>query len=326
MDSLLTIAIPTYNRARFLDRCLESIYRQISGMNGLVNVLVSDNCSSDNTKEIVDKYIALGLPLAYHLNEVNRGADFNIAQCYLKATGKYAVAFGDDDIWADHSIAYVCEILKTEEFGTIFLEPVFFKQDHRKEVPVKAMSVRSYSSAEKYLTRINCLLTFISSNVIHRDYIKATAFETYYNTSMVQVPAILSAALGNRRKGYVSGNLIAAQADNTGGYKLFEVFGNNFTRILKEYAEKYNNGKIYRIVTNEMQLDFFPYWILNIRGKRSSSDFRNEPDGFDIVTNAFGSTFLYRLVVKPVMKLPLVLAGKYFLLVRVVNKLRKINR
>ena len=49
---LLSICIPTYNRAKILDRALENIEREL---------VIFNNCSKDDTQEIVYKYINKGL-------------------------------------------------------------------------------------------------------------------------------------------------------------------------------------------------------------------------------------------------------------------------
>jgi glycosyltransferase involved in cell wall biosynthesis len=55
---LLSICIPTFNRAYILEKTLHSIVSQkIFQDTNEIEVIVSDNCSSDNTFEIVNKYI-----------------------------------------------------------------------------------------------------------------------------------------------------------------------------------------------------------------------------------------------------------------------------
>lgn len=98
---LLSIAIPTYNRANYLDRCLDSITRQIVEIDYQVELLVVDNASTDHTFEIVEKYIKRGFQIKYSKGETNKGIDYNILQCYHLSKGKYVVAFGDDDILYD---------------------------------------------------------------------------------------------------------------------------------------------------------------------------------------------------------------------------------
>jgi len=53
---LLTIAIPTFNRAKSLSSQLTNIHNILHNNNisRFVEVLVSDNCSTDNTKKVVD--------------------------------------------------------------------------------------------------------------------------------------------------------------------------------------------------------------------------------------------------------------------------------
>ena len=53
-EKLLTIAIPTYNGAKTIANMLEILLPQCDER---VEVLISDNASTDNTKLIIDKYI-----------------------------------------------------------------------------------------------------------------------------------------------------------------------------------------------------------------------------------------------------------------------------
>ena len=51
----LSICIPTYNRVLHLNNCLNSI--KLANKNNLkIEVCVSDNCSEENTEEILSKY------------------------------------------------------------------------------------------------------------------------------------------------------------------------------------------------------------------------------------------------------------------------------
>ena len=55
---LLSICIPTYNRAELLRQCLESIISESNVFTDKVEVIVSNNCSTDKTEEIINRYIA----------------------------------------------------------------------------------------------------------------------------------------------------------------------------------------------------------------------------------------------------------------------------
>ena len=63
---LLSICIPTYNRAKILDRALENIERELKSIDiNEIELVIFNNCSKDDTQEIVYKYINKGLPIKY---------------------------------------------------------------------------------------------------------------------------------------------------------------------------------------------------------------------------------------------------------------------
>ncbi len=90
---LVTIAIPTYNRANlFLRQAIEAALGQ-SYRN--VEVIVSDNCSTDHTESLVREF---GDPrIRYFRQERNIGANANFNFCLAQARGSYFLLFLDDD-------------------------------------------------------------------------------------------------------------------------------------------------------------------------------------------------------------------------------------
>ena len=96
-NPLLTIAVPTYNRAMYLKEFLSSIFDQLVA-EPRVELIISDNASTDQTSEIVEDYSGRGLQIRYLRNESNTGMDANILQCFQQARGTYVWVFGDDDL------------------------------------------------------------------------------------------------------------------------------------------------------------------------------------------------------------------------------------
>jgi len=91
---LVTIAIPTYNRANgYLRNAIECALKQTYQN---IEVVVSDNCSSDNTGEIVKGYA--DPRIRYFRQEANIGANNNFNYCLDKAHGSYFLLFHDDDL------------------------------------------------------------------------------------------------------------------------------------------------------------------------------------------------------------------------------------
>ena len=77
---LLTIAIPTYNRSESLALLLEILAPQLDG-ESRVELVISDNASSDDTSAVVASFQNRGLKLIYSRNETNLGADANFVRC-----------------------------------------------------------------------------------------------------------------------------------------------------------------------------------------------------------------------------------------------------
>lgn len=54
MNYSLSVVIPNYNNAQFLSQCLDSIIKQ--SYEGLLEIIIVDDCSTDNSKEIIENY------------------------------------------------------------------------------------------------------------------------------------------------------------------------------------------------------------------------------------------------------------------------------
>jgi glycosyltransferase involved in cell wall biosynthesis len=93
---LISICIPTYNRALLLDRSLDSIIKEFLDYD--IEIIISDNASSDNTQEVVSGYQEEYSFIKYFRNATNLGLDENAVICIKKAIGKYVFMFSDDDI------------------------------------------------------------------------------------------------------------------------------------------------------------------------------------------------------------------------------------
>lgn len=113
MNKLLTIGIPTFNRAQLLDKQLAWLTQAIKGLESECEVIISDNCSTDNTSEVIRKWqpILSKATLKLNRNSENIGAVRNIVYCINAATSKYVWTISDDDHIYDQTLAYVLQTL-----------------------------------------------------------------------------------------------------------------------------------------------------------------------------------------------------------------------
>lgn len=124
MQKLLTIAIPTYNRAKLLDKQLAWLAQAIKGFESDCEILVSDNCSTDNTQDVIKKWqeILSNITFKSNKNQENLGVVKNIFYCLLAATTKYVWTIGDDDPIQDRAIAYtISKIKQHDNLSLLFL-------------------------------------------------------------------------------------------------------------------------------------------------------------------------------------------------------------
>lgn len=100
---LITIGIPTYNRAeKFLKEAIQSALNQ-TYLN--LEIIVSDNCSTDDTESIVKSYS--GQRLRYIRHPKNIGSTNNFNYCLKEAGGIYFLLLHDDDL-IDSDFIEVC--------------------------------------------------------------------------------------------------------------------------------------------------------------------------------------------------------------------------
>ncbi len=94
----LSILIPTYNRSGFLSECLDSLLAQNCTN---YELLIRDNDSVDDTKDVVETYKAkfslLGVSIKYKKNPTNVGFRDNMVEGLKELTNQYAIILMDDD-------------------------------------------------------------------------------------------------------------------------------------------------------------------------------------------------------------------------------------
>ncbi|MEO5367543.1 MAG: glycosyltransferase family 2 protein [Magnetococcus sp. WYHC-3] len=116
----LTIGVPTISRLVWLRRQLERLEAEQLDPS-LVEVLVSDNASTDDTPAYMEhKLRHTTLQLAYHRNPVNLGYDGNIMELYRRAKGEYVWFLGDDDLFLPGGAAILlAHLLHQEACGLV---------------------------------------------------------------------------------------------------------------------------------------------------------------------------------------------------------------
>lgn len=113
MDTLLTIGVPTYNRSQKLDKQLNWLAQAIEGFESKCEIIISDNNSTDDTQNVIDKFQPALSKATLNLNKSseNIGATRNIAYCINTSTSKYVWVISDDDPIQKQTLGYVLQNL-----------------------------------------------------------------------------------------------------------------------------------------------------------------------------------------------------------------------
>src|SRR5688572_3171861 len=100
----LSVALCSYNGARFIHDQLSSIARQSRLPDELV---ICDDRSSDNTIAIIEKFaVDAPFPVRSHVNPTNLGSTKNFELAISRCCGDFIALSDQDDIWHQDKLAH----------------------------------------------------------------------------------------------------------------------------------------------------------------------------------------------------------------------------
>jgi glycosyltransferase involved in cell wall biosynthesis len=137
MEPLVSVNITTYNRAHLLPRCLDSILKQ-SYENMEINI--ADDCSTDETFEVVKCYQERDKRIRYFRHDTNLGNAQARNTALENCNGKFVAFMDDDDEWIDKN--------KIKKQVGIFLN------SKNKKIGIICTSVRLFSDGYRYKDKI----------------------------------------------------------------------------------------------------------------------------------------------------------------------------
>jgi len=158
---LFSIALCTYNGAKYLREQLESIAIQTFLPDEMV---VCDDRSQDDTLKILERFKSEApFPVAIHQNEENLGSTRNFEKAILLCSGDIIVLCDQDDVWKPNKLERLEEAFQANpEAGYVFSDAELVDEDLK---PLKRRLWDSYSfrgnTLERFLNRdqFNCFIS-----------------------------------------------------------------------------------------------------------------------------------------------------------------------
>lgn len=174
---LLSVCIPTYNRADKLRKSLARVVEAVGDRND-IEIIVSDNCSTDNTQAVLEAYKGCRNVQLYR-NENNVGFNGNITLVIDKyAKGKYCWIIGDDDIIDSDAIEKLYPILRMNGYPFVSVANRCMTEDKFDSFEVSPERIIYYFEApyfkciDENSSGSNVLGTFMSTQIFLLDVIK----------------------------------------------------------------------------------------------------------------------------------------------------------
>jgi abequosyltransferase len=330
---LLTIAIPTYNRAAFLALCLQRISEELDSLNAdqrrLVKVYVSNNASTDHTDQVVSQYRQMKAE-AFEVvcNRENIGADRNITQCYASATTPYVWVLGDDDVILTGKLKIVLDVLAKHEIDILYLNGYAYSDSYLDE-PRRGRGksgVAEYSSALDFVKHTHVMLTFITALIVRSGVNLASVSQVVEGSKLLHLSWVLQLVRDGKNFAIIEDRIFAAKLDNvsyevgnlgnSGGYGAINIFGNSLTHIANGILK--NQPELVKVIQNGAIVTWFPTYIMNLR--KGEVGYLKE-DVAIAMRRVFKDNWRYHLFLVPLISLPLTLARIYFVFVRLTRKL-----
>ncbi|WP_259699727.1 glycosyltransferase family 2 protein [Pseudomonas protegens] len=177
--SKLSIVIPTYNRANFLEHLLESHMPMLEKHQ--VKVFISDNGSTDETCKIIERLKEKYPSLYYHQNKENLGADLNIETALKMPETDYIWLLGDTYNFCEDVLIYVLKSLDSN-YDHILLNV---------GNEVKTVTSQIYTDQNKLLDDLFWLMTCLSVHIYSRKLINNANFKRYRGCHFLQTGILL---------------------------------------------------------------------------------------------------------------------------------------
>lgn len=160
--SLVSIIMPSYNASRFIEESIDSVVGQ-----SFVNweLLITDDCSQDNSIEIIQSYVKKDSRIKLFFLDKNSGAAEARNNSIREAKGKFIAFLDSDDIWQPSKLEQQISFMEKNNLAFSFTAYDQMSEDGVLlnkviEVP-KAISYHSYLKN----TIIGCLTVVINRDI-----------------------------------------------------------------------------------------------------------------------------------------------------------------
>lgn len=232
-DIFLSICIPTYNRAKYLEKTILSIVNQKRFKEtNEVEIVIADNCSEDNTREIAENFQELyHEKIRYYRNSENI-VDLNFEKVLSYGKGLFLKLNNDTLMHYDDTLD---KLIETINQNTKKKDILFFSNGTCKHiVKTHCKDLNSFvKTVSYYSTWIACF------GIWKKDFDSLEGFSKNYSLQLVQTDVLLRLISLNKAVEIDNTQLFNSISPATkGGYNIYKIFVTNYLGLLEEYRRK----------------------------------------------------------------------------------------
>jgi len=126
LGGLVSVCIPTFNKEDYLLECLRSVHRQTYLKK---EIIVVDDCSEDQTQDVLRFARQEGIKLTVHKLPVRRGTAWAQNIAYYLSSGEFIMNMDSDDVIHPDKILKQIEALKDEEVDFVGTNFTIFRDN-----------------------------------------------------------------------------------------------------------------------------------------------------------------------------------------------------
>lgn len=269
---LLSICIPTYNGGENLKTTIDCILKSI-GTRDDIEVIVSDNCSNEETKRIIESYTNRGLIKANY-NSQNLGFNGNLMMLLEHcAQGEYCWVLGDDDFIDVDTFELIYPLLCESKYDYISINSKFITQQQYNNLQSPQGRELDYIEGD-FFTCLdsnasvgNVLGTFMSSHIFRlgsifkvgiKEVYRSNAWDNYLNV-FPNSNLMLDAFHGSNKCVAVRPPLISTLIrEKTYSNKMGFLVNTIIPELYKHYVKVAGSAK--RLSNNKKAINQLVYW------------------------------------------------------------------
>ena len=261
--TLISICIPTYNHASYLKRMLERLVSLSSVRQGEVEIVISDNASTDGTQGVGERFAQDYPNLVRYFRNAENVRDANFGLALSRGTGMFLKLANDTLLFSEAGMLEMLASVRRHQDA----RPVLFFSNQSSgsaaEVPC--------SSFDELFDEITFHSTWIGSFGIWKsDFDALPDFARARELQLTQVD-VLCRMMAEKKRAVVNRIHFAESMPRSkiGGYNLAQIFGYNYFSILSEYVAA---GKVTPAAFRREKFRMLRYHILPFYLTFSSSN------------------------------------------------------